>query len=56
MGFLIILRRKLGDQLFASFRKLWEILIKLANQYNRGEIVCILDALDECVDQTHLTT
>ncbi|KAH8671225.1 hypothetical protein BX600DRAFT_486984 [Xylariales sp. PMI_506] len=45
-----------GNQLFTSFHKLWDILVKAANRYKSGEIICILDALDECVDQKYLTT
>ncbi|KAI0902876.1 hypothetical protein F4823DRAFT_569263 [Ustulina deusta] len=40
-----------GDQLLASFPKLWNILIRATKNSSHGEIICILDALDECVDQ-----
>ncbi|KAK9422068.1 hypothetical protein SUNI508_05076 [Seiridium unicorne] len=46
--------REEGDQLFASFPKLWDILIGATRNHNHGDIICILDALDECVDQTRL--
>ncbi|KAM0813708.1 hypothetical protein AB5N19_13707 [Seiridium cardinale] len=46
--------REEGDQLFASFPKLWDILIGATKNHNHGDIICILDALDECVDQTRL--
>ncbi|KAH8158045.1 hypothetical protein CIB48_g10197 [Xylaria polymorpha] len=46
--------REEGDQLFTSFSKLWDILMRATRNHNEGEIVCILDALDECVDQIHL--
>ncbi|KAI0184320.1 hypothetical protein EV127DRAFT_321053, partial [Xylaria flabelliformis] len=35
--------------LFSSFRRLWNILVSIASDYNEGEILCILDALDECI-------
>jgi ankyrin repeat domain-containing protein 50 len=40
-----------GEKLIGSFRDLWDILISAANSYNAGEIICILDALDECEDE-----
>ncbi|KAK5626021.1 hypothetical protein RRF57_001737 [Xylaria bambusicola] len=43
-----------GDHLFASFGKLWEFLLRATRDYENGEIVCILDALDECVDPSRL--
>ncbi|KAK6080193.1 hypothetical protein SCUP515_03618 [Seiridium cupressi] len=46
--------REEGDQLFASFPKLWDILIGATRNHNHRDIICILDALDECVDQTRL--
>ncbi|RYP72090.1 hypothetical protein DL771_004421 [Monosporascus sp. 5C6A] len=48
--------REEGDQFFTSFHKLWDILIRAASYHNHGEIICILDALDECVGQTRLAT
>ncbi|GAW10696.1 hypothetical protein ANO14919_000310 [Xylariales sp. No.14919] len=36
-----------GEKLLDSFRGLWDILIGVASEYG-GELVCILDALDEC--------
>ncbi|KAL7942766.1 hypothetical protein V8C42DRAFT_139381 [Trichoderma barbatum] len=39
-----------GDQVFASFNELWHILLTAAQDSNAGEIVCILDAIDECED------
>ena len=39
-----------GDKLLTSFHDLWDILISTATDYTEGEIVCILDALDECGD------
>ena len=40
--------RSYGDNLKNKFSELWEILIKAAEDPEAGEIVCILDALDEC--------
>jgi hypothetical protein len=39
-----------GDKLLISFRDLWDMLISAMTSYDRGEIICILDALDECED------
>ncbi|KAJ8122120.1 hypothetical protein O1611_g9924 [Lasiodiplodia mahajangana] len=43
-----------GGQLIASFSKLWSLLITATKDYSHGGIVCILDALDECVGQKPL--
>ncbi|KAL2689914.1 hypothetical protein Neosp_003978 [[Neocosmospora] mangrovei] len=40
-----------GDKLLESFRKLWRILVSVSKRHGRGQIVCILDALDECEEQ-----
>jgi len=40
-----------GDRLTDSFGELWELLLTVAQDTNAGEIVCILDAFDECEDQ-----
>ena len=37
-----------GSKLPQSFHKLWTVLIKAAADSEAGEIVCILDAIDEC--------
>jgi hypothetical protein len=37
-----------GKNLPLSFYKLWNILTKSASDPEAGEVVCILDALDEC--------
>ncbi|KAJ2978764.1 hypothetical protein NUW58_g7392 [Xylaria curta] len=47
--------KRSGDRLFASFDNLWDTLIRAIPNHDQGEIVCILDALDECVNQTQLT-
>ncbi|KAI0137495.1 hypothetical protein BJ170DRAFT_648495, partial [Xylariales sp. AK1849] len=35
-------------QLLTSFTGLWDILTSIASSQDSGEIICILDALDEC--------
>jgi ankyrin repeat protein len=40
-----------GHQLSESFHKLWTILTKAASDPKAGEIVCVLDALDECAER-----
>ncbi|KAH7000503.1 ankyrin repeat-containing protein [Ilyonectria destructans] len=37
-----------GETIFSSFSSLWGILIGSTSGHSPGEIVCILDALDEC--------
>ncbi|KAJ5005758.1 5'-methylthioadenosine/S-adenosylhomocysteine nucleosidase [Colletotrichum sp. SAR 10_66] len=37
-----------GTSLRNNFHQLWEILVACASQPESGEIVCVLDALDEC--------
>ncbi|KAF0324234.1 nacht and ankyrin domain protein [Colletotrichum asianum] len=37
-----------GDQLRNNFYQLWKILVDCATNTAAGEIVCVLDALDEC--------
>jgi hypothetical protein len=39
-----------GDKFPQSFHDLWSTLTSVAVDHNAGEIVCILDALDECQD------
>ena len=40
-----------GERLTGSFGELWDVLVKVSQDENAGEIVCILDAFDECEDQ-----
>ncbi|RMJ16727.1 hypothetical protein CDV36_003631 [Fusarium kuroshium] len=40
-----------GDKLLQSFRELWRILVSITTHHGSGQIVCILDALDECEEQ-----
>jgi ankyrin repeat protein len=37
-----------GAWLVQSFHKLWKIFLKVTSDPSAGEIVCILDAIDEC--------
>ncbi|KAJ4326183.1 hypothetical protein N0V84_003234 [Fusarium piperis] len=37
-----------GDKLLGSFRDLWRILVSVSRSQGSGEVVCVLDALDEC--------
>ena len=39
-----------GNKLPQSFHKLWDILMKASCDPVAGEVVCILDALDECAE------
>jgi ankyrin repeat protein len=40
-----------GEQFTNSFDELWQTLIQAAEGKNAGEIICLLDAIDECEDQ-----
>lgn len=40
-----------GEHLTKSFGDLWDVLVLASQDKNAGEIVCILDAFDECEDQ-----
>ncbi len=40
-----------GDKLFASSRNLWNIFIDAISNHSTEEIVCVLDALDECEEK-----
>ncbi|RYP50073.1 hypothetical protein DL768_004359 [Monosporascus sp. mg162] len=39
------------NQILHSFSGLWEILITVASHVNAGELICVLDALDECEER-----
>ncbi|RAH41751.1 uncharacterized protein BO95DRAFT_517666, partial [Aspergillus brunneoviolaceus CBS 621.78] len=43
-----------GEKLAQSWAELWNMLISAASRTTAGEIVCILDALDECQDHAQL--
>lgn len=40
-----------GEKFTSSFSELWDALISAAEDKNAGEIVCLLDAIDECEDR-----
>lgn len=40
-----------GVKLVESFVDLWDILISVATNTKAGEIICVLDALDECAER-----
>lgn len=43
-----------GDKLVQSFESLWDILISVTSLQNSGEIVLVIDALDECQDRDRI--
>ncbi|KAI1294320.1 purine and uridine phosphorylase [Xylaria venustula] len=40
-----------GENITGSFAELWDVLLTASQNNNAGEVVCILDAFDECDDQ-----
>ncbi|KAJ0420796.1 hypothetical protein BJY00DRAFT_312722 [Aspergillus carlsbadensis] len=44
----IIDRFDLDERITTSFSELWDILTRIAKEEQAGEIICLLDALDEC--------
>ncbi|GAQ44901.1 hypothetical protein AtubIFM55763_005606 [Aspergillus tubingensis] len=40
-----------GDQLIQSFSELWNILMAVSTNPKADEIICLIDALDECQDE-----
>ncbi|KAL6886916.1 ankyrin repeat-containing domain protein [Trichoderma evansii] len=40
-----------GETFNTSFSELWQIFMQVAEDKDAGEIVCLLDAIDECEDQ-----
>ncbi|KAH8123057.1 ankyrin repeat-containing domain protein [Trichoderma asperelloides] len=40
-----------GETFNTSFSELWKTFMQVAEDKNAGEIVCLLDAIDECEDQ-----
>jgi ankyrin repeat domain-containing protein 50 len=40
-----------GETFTSSFWELWDTLLRAAEDKNAGEIVCLLDAIDECDDR-----
>lgn len=43
-----------GKKLQHMFSELWDVLIKSAKDPDAGEIVCVLDALDECEESARI--
>ncbi|RDK42561.1 hypothetical protein M752DRAFT_234637, partial [Aspergillus phoenicis ATCC 13157] len=43
-----------GEKLIQSFHRVWNIFMSVSAQEKSGEIICILDALDECRDRDEL--
>jgi len=39
-----------GEMFTSSFNELWDAIISAAEDKNAGEIICLLDAIDECED------
>ena len=46
--------RSHGKSLLEAFDEMWEILLKAANDQDAGDIVCVIDALDECEQASRL--
>ncbi|KAK5993626.1 Vegetative incompatibility HET-E-1-like protein [Cladobotryum mycophilum] len=44
--------RNHGDKLRHNFAELWRVLLASAKSYPSGDIICVLDALDECSEET----
>ena len=44
-----------GDEISSMFSAMWEILENAADDLRAGEIVCVLDALDECEEAQQIT-
>ena len=44
-----------GDEISSMFSTMWEILENAATDIRAGEIVCVLDALDECEEAQQIT-
>ncbi|KAN0075055.1 hypothetical protein V8E54_007666 [Elaphomyces granulatus] len=40
-----------GERFTSSFNELWDTIISAAEDKNAGEIICLLDAIDECEDR-----
>ena len=46
--------RSHGKELPKRFSELWKILVKSAEDSQAGEVICVLDALDECEENSRL--
>lgn len=40
--------KNFGEALTHKFSELWKILLRCVNSLNSGEIICVIDGLDEC--------
>lgn len=40
-----------GEMFLSSFNEVWDTFIDVAEDENAGEIICLLDAIDECENQ-----
>lgn len=40
-----------GEMFLGSFNEVWNTLVNVAEDENAGEIICLLDAIDECENQ-----
>ncbi|KAJ6028545.1 hypothetical protein N7540_004121 [Penicillium herquei] len=43
-----------GDQLIKSFKELWNMLMSVSSNPHAGEIIFVIDALDECQDDDRI--
>lgn len=48
LGILAEAYRRNGSTLMLSFSWLWDLFMELTEDRQAGEVVCVLDALDEC--------
>ncbi|KAL7915257.1 hypothetical protein GGI35DRAFT_488987 [Trichoderma velutinum] len=44
-----------GESLTQNFSELWKILLRCASSLDSGEIICVIDALDECQSNSRWT-
>ncbi|KAL7824032.1 hypothetical protein V8C26DRAFT_384656 [Trichoderma gracile] len=44
--------KNFGKALTTSFSKLWEIFLRCSSTADCGEIICLIDALDECQEES----
>ena len=44
--------RSHGEGLLSRFSELWKMLVKSAEDSQAGEVICVLDALDECEENS----
>ncbi|PNP52567.1 hypothetical protein THARTR1_06914 [Trichoderma harzianum] len=46
--------KNFGETLSQNFSELWKILVRCSNLPESGEVVCIIDALDECQEKSRM--